>query len=369
MQCSYRDILIKTLSIAPNNSAFTDIVLRFTDDEDRGIMVNHQQLDRYLKEVNETEARQLEWKENVNDIPSAPRQREITVPFRMPDSPFFTNGPIHIRKHNRFAPMPPHYHDFIELNYIYSGTCRQTINGEEVMLREGQVCLLDSEVVHSIEAMGEDDLLINIIMKKDTFTSSFLSRFGSRGIVSDFLANAITENTNHNRYIVFESEGHKDLQLFMKNMMGEAFGSRVYAQEMIYNYTMLIFTELMRVYTVRTNNESLQGAAKADLIQILDYIEKNYRDCSLTQLSKAFSFNANYIGNMLKKRTGKTFIELVKTQRLIHAAGLLANTDRPIEDVAHDVGYSSLGFLYRIFAEQYQMTPMAYRNARRTGAT
>lgn len=329
--------------------------------------MNHRQLDRYLREINEIEARQLESKKNVNDIPSAPLQQETELPFRMPDSPFFTDGPIHIRKHNRFAPMPLHYHNFIELNYIYSGSCTQFINGEEVVLREGQVCLLDSEVIHSIDAMGENDILINMIMKKNTFTSSFLSRFGSRGIVSDFLANAITENTNHNRYIVFESEGHEDLQWFMKKLMCEAFGSRAYAQEMIYNYCMLIFTELMRVYAIRTNSGDIQPDSRAKLLQVLDYIEQNYRDCTLPQLSKAFNFNSNYLGNMLKKQTGKTFIELVKTQRLIHAAGLLANTERPVDDIAQAVGYSSLGFFYRIFAEHYGMTPMAYRNGQRNG--
>lgn len=328
--------------------------------------MNHHELDAYLRRINETEAQQLALRKNVNDIPSAP-QRPEEGPFRMPDSPFFTDGPIHIRKHNRFAPMPLHYHDFIELNYIYSGGCRQSINGEDVVLREGQVCLLDSDVVHSIETMGEDDILINIIMKKETFTSSFLSRFGSRGIVSDFLANAIIENTNHNRYMVFECGDHEELHWFMRSLMCEAFGSRAYAQEMIYNYIMLIFTELMRVYTVRTNNAGDYTDGRADFIQVLDYIERNYRDCTLTELSRTFNFNANYLGNMLKKRTGRTFMELVKTQRLIQAAGLLVNTDRAIEDIASSVGYSSLGFFYRIFAEQYGATPMAYRNEKRSG--
>lgn len=328
--------------------------------------MNHSELDHYLRAMNETEAKQLMLKHNVNDIASAPRRQE-EGPFRMPDSPFFTDGPIHIRKHNRYAPMPLHYHDFIELNYIYSGTCRQTINGEDVVLREGQVCLLDSDVVHSIEAMGDNDILINIIMKKETFTSSFLSRFSSQGIVSDFLANAITENTNHNRYIVFECGDHEELHWFMRSLMCEAFGERAYAREMMYNYTMLIFTELMRVYTVRTNSAGDHADTRADLIQVLDYIERNYRDCTLTGLSRAFNFNANYLGNLLKKRTGKTFIELVKTQRLIQAAGLLANTNRAIEDIAESVGYSSLGFFYRIFAEQYGATPMAYRNEKRSG--
>ncbi|MFB9327095.1 helix-turn-helix domain-containing protein [Paenibacillus aurantiacus] len=319
-------------------------------------------LDHYLRAINEVEAEQLASGENVNDLPFPNGPEDGEAYFRMPDTPFFQNGPIHIRKHHRFAPMPPHYHSFIELNYIYSGVCEQRINGEKVVLREGQVCLLDSEVVHSIEPMGHDDILINIIMKKSTFLSSFLSRFGSRGIVSDFLANAIASNTNHNRYIVFESEHHEDLQLFMRQMMCEAFGSRAYAQEMIYNYMMLIYTELMRVYTYRTNEEHRQRHSRTDLLRILDYIEKNYQTCTLTELANAFNFNANYLGNLLKKRTGKTFMELVKTQRMIHAAGLLANTEQSVADIAHAVGYQSMGFFYQTFADFYRMTPLAYRN-------
>lgn len=331
--------------------------------------MNHQELDQYLRTVNEIETKQLQTRENVNDIwpEEWPEEwiGEDGTYFRMPDSLFFEQGPIHVRKHNRFAPMPLHLHNFIEMNYIYSGSCVQWINEKKVILREGQVCLLDTDVLHRIEAMGENDLLVNIIMKKEIFTSA-LGRFKTKGIVSNFLVNAISESTDHNRYIAFESEHHENLHLFIKNMMCEAFDSRVYSQEMIYNYMMIVFTELMRVFSYHTNETNSDPETKANLVHILGYIEANYQTCTLADLATAFNYNPNYLGNLLKKRTGKTFMELVKTQRMIHAASLLANTEQSIEEIAYGIGYQSLGFFYRAFAGHFETTPAKYRKANRS---
>lgn len=40
---------------------------------------------------------------------------------------FFKNKDIYISKHNRFADYPYHTHQFLELNYMYSGSSEQVI--------------------------------------------------------------------------------------------------------------------------------------------------------------------------------------------------------------------------------------------------
>lgn len=320
-----------------------------------------EQLDRHLRAFNEIEQIQQKTGENINDIALVITHDESSDQLRMPDSLFFDTGPIQMRKHHRFAPMPVHRHTFIELNYIYSGTCTQQINGEKVVLQQGQICMLDSDVLHGIERMDENDILINILIRKDVFASAILGRFATGGIVSQFLLGAMAEDTSHDRYVVFESENHEKLQFFVKNMMCEAFGEDMYAQEMLYGHMMIIFTELMRVYSYRTNDKTAQKGGRADLIDVLAYIERHYRTCTLTRLADAFNFNPNYLGNLLKKKTGRTFMELIKAQRMLQAAALLSNTDDSIEQVAHNVGYDSPGFFYRSFTAQYGMTPKQYR--------
>ena len=41
------------------------------------------------------------------------------------------NSQYHIRKQSRFAPVPDHITDVIELNYIYHGKCTHYVNGKK----------------------------------------------------------------------------------------------------------------------------------------------------------------------------------------------------------------------------------------------
>lgn len=100
---------------------------------------------------------------------------------------------------------------------------------------------------------------------------------------------------------------------------------------------------------------------KASMIDILQSIEQHYRDCTLPRLGAAFNFNPNYLGNLLKEQTGKTFRELVQTQRMLCAEALLRHTDQSISEIAHEVGYESSGFFYQKFKEYSGYTPSQYR--------
>ena len=58
---------------------------------------------------------------------------------------------ISFMPHKRFIPVKPHVHEWIELGYMYSGSCIQLINGEkQVKLEKGQVIFLDTDCMHSI---------------------------------------------------------------------------------------------------------------------------------------------------------------------------------------------------------------------------
>jgi AraC-like DNA-binding protein/mannose-6-phosphate isomerase-like protein (cupin superfamily) len=324
--------------------------------------MNHQQLDQYLRKLDDIEKIQIITNENINDFDGNEFVFEDGSPIpRLQEKYFFDKGPIYISKHHRFAKMPLHMHTFIEMNYVYSGECRQLLNGREVKLTQGQVCLLDKDVPHSLPALGENDIIVNILMKKETFSMAFLGQLSNKGIVSDFLVNAISENQQHDRYILFHSQDNENLQFIVKNMLCEYFDPQDYSIEMVSYYMPILFTELMRVYQLDKNFEFNKTSRKTNIIEILYFIEQNYKDCTLRSLAETFNFNPNYLGNMLKEKTGKTFLELVQTQRMIEAAALLNNTEKSIDEIAYQVGYDSLSFFYRKFKEYYGETPYRYR--------
>lgn len=80
---------------------------------------------------------------------------------------------IVVSRQDRYVEVLPHQHDYIELCYLWSGSCGQTIEGKKIVTGEGDVCIFDTQAVHSIEPGGENDILVNILMSREFFDSAF----------------------------------------------------------------------------------------------------------------------------------------------------------------------------------------------------
>ena len=113
-------------------------------------------------------------------------------------------------KHPRFIKFTEHKHSFIEMNYVYSGTCTQYINGKEVILKEGDLCLLDTNVTHGIESASENDIIINIMIRTSYFDSALLQRLSGNDLLTDFFVHAIYQQKKDSRYIIFPKGQNKN---------------------------------------------------------------------------------------------------------------------------------------------------------------
>lgn len=83
-------------------------------------------------------------------------------------------GNLAFNKQTRFGMVPLHRHNYIEMNYVYSGTCVQEINGQTVEMHTGDVTILDRDVVHRVLPTGENDILLNCLMGQNYFKASFI---------------------------------------------------------------------------------------------------------------------------------------------------------------------------------------------------
>ena len=93
---------------------------------------------------------------------------------------------IGIVRECRYTTIPAHFHKDMELNYIYSGSCTFVIKGKEITMKQGDLCILDSNVIHSAVSYKEyGDIVINIIFQHEFFDHLFLSKLSQKGI-SDF---------------------------------------------------------------------------------------------------------------------------------------------------------------------------------------
>lgn len=269
---------------------------------------------------------------------------------------------IFIYKESRFTNIPLHIHTNIEISYAYQGECTQIINGRNIHMKEGDICILDTNVPHEILPLQEHDILITIGMRKQYFSNSFLTRLSSKGIVSSFLANAITENTDHKQFLLFYPEQKEQIHMTIVQLMCEYFDKTACSDEIIDSYMTILFSQLLRTYRKNCYEQSDPLGKETQLLSILQYLEQNFREVSLSSCAQHFGFHPTYMSNYLKAKTGKTFKELIILQRMSLASFYLCNSDRPIYEISEDIGYDNLGFFYRKFRAIFHVNPQEYRN-------
>jgi AraC-like DNA-binding protein/mannose-6-phosphate isomerase-like protein (cupin superfamily) len=268
---------------------------------------------------------------------------------------------IAISRHTRFAEVPLHIHDYIELSYVYSGKVTEVINDKTVVLKEGQICIIDTGIPHSILPTNEKDIIINMLMRKEYFSTSFLSRLSNRGIISQFLVNAVSDKKNHDNYIIFNSDNNRKMPNLIKELLCEYYEKSLFSDEIIDCYMILIFTELIKTFQYDTNRSLSDSKGSATVIDILNYLEENYMTCTLASMATHFNFHPNYLSSLIKKSTNKSFKELIHAQKLTRCSILLSNSNMPIYEIANDIGYQNLNFFYKKFKDYFGVTPNEFR--------
>lgn len=100
----------------------------------------------------------------------------------------------------------------------------------------------------------------------------------------------------------------------------------------------------------------------ARMIEIMNYIQANYIDVTLDDLSEKFFLSKPYLSKYIKEKSGMTFGELVKKVRMKKARAMLKSSSMTVENIALTVGYQNVEHFNRLFKKAYNMTPVQFRN-------
>jgi AraC family transcriptional regulator, melibiose operon regulatory protein len=287
--------------------------------------------------------------------------------FDINDSPIEEN--ISISQQPYHSEIPLHMHDYMEMMFVYRGSCTVTVKGKKVVLNKGELLLINKETPHRVGATTKQDIIINIIMKQDYLSPSFLRRLSQKSIISQFMIESLVSKRQQNHYLIFQPGEQTKILEVMENLMCEFFDPDFCSEEIIDSYMVVLFSTLLRYNNNPTRYELSNHHTEASLVKFLRYIEEHYRDCSLVDMGQTFGFHPSYLSTLLKKGTGKSFKELLQIQRLNQAALFLSHSDLPIPQIAEEVGYSSVTFFYKKFKELFHETPYSYKEKHRYDKT
>ncbi len=269
---------------------------------------------------------------------------------------------ITIRPHTRFIHFPPHTHDYIEVVYMCEGETAHWVNGNKIVLHQGELLLLNQRATHEVEKAELGDIAVNFIALPDFFNATLAAMGEDQTPLRRFLVDCLCGQNTGDGYLHFSVSDIPPVQNLIENLLWTLIDrspSRRKTSQMTMSLLFLLLTD---------HTDSLRGHTLENtlILRVLEYVESSYVEGSFGELCARLHYDPSWLSREIKRKTGKTYTCLVQEKRLAQAAFLLKNTDRNVSDIAIAVGYENISYFHRIFTKAYKKSPRAYRLQERT---
>ena len=268
---------------------------------------------------------------------------------------------IQVRPHTRFIHFPKHRHNYVEVIFMCQGQTTHYIDGNKVVLERGDLLFLNQHAWQEILPAEEQDIAVNFIVLPEFFNMAFSMMGAEDNLLKEFLVGTLCGKEGDERasYLYFHVADIPPIQNLVENMVWTVFydmGNKRSCNQITMGLLLLQllnYMDKMETGGRRYDNE-LTG-------NVLNYIEEHYKNGSLSELAEIMKYDVYWLSREIKKRTGKTYKELLQEKRMNQAVYLLSNSKLSVSDIIESVGYDNSSYFYRIFKEKYGMSPKEYR--------
>lgn len=266
---------------------------------------------------------------------------------------------IQLRPHTRFVHFPEHSHNYVEMIYVCKGTTTHILNGEKIILKQGELLILNQKVKQEILPAKQDDIAVNFIILPEFFDQTLLMIGEEENLIRDFIIGCLKGEDDLASYLHFKLSDVIPIQNLLENLIWTIWKDN-HNKRSINQFTMgLLFLHLMNhTDKIIVGKDNFEQELR---LTVYRYIEEHYKEGQLSDLASYLHYDLYWLSRMIKKITNKNYTELVQTKRLNQATYLLKNTKMSVADIAITIGYDNISYFHRIFRKKYSLSPKEFR--------
>lgn len=250
-----------------------------------------------------------------------------------------------------------HWHSSVELIVPLENEYTVTADNTTYHLKEGDIMLIPSGTLHSIQAAPTGYRFIFL------FEMEPLIVFQNYQHIRALLTNPI----------VISSDTHPDLYPKAMALVREAASEywdhdRSYKELTIYAVLLKLLAEygndrMKRMGLSRGALQNTPQELSVRLNRVYQYINDHLSEnIQLEDAAKVANYSLYHFSRIFKESTGQTFSDYLRHVRIKAAQQLLQKVDAQIIWIAHECGFSSLATFNRTFRNVTGSTPSEYRS-------
>lgn len=257
-------------------------------------------------------------------------------------------------KRGDYTPLQPdHYHNFFEIFYLNSGSCRFLLKDTVYQLEKGDLIFIaPGELHHSHYYPGTTCEIITVYFKADYVDYAFLRKW-------------LPENIHLNLHSFMGSIPtlyQEDFQALLNRMLSENTKIDEYSFALLACHLQELLLLLMRHSVMNEQEPQLLNSRDADVLLATKYIYKNFqKSLTLEEVASIASLSPTYFSRKFKQVTGMGFKEYLNFVRLKHAQTALLTTNNTITDIALEYGFNDSNYFKDLFKKFYGKSPREFR--------
>lgn len=239
-----------------------------------------------------------------------------------------------------------HWHDYFEIELVIDGRSEHILNNKSYEISRGSTCLFTYFDFHTIKPIDNEYITVY------NFNFDYTALPESIANVLLALPHAVTCKFNEKEL----QEIIADIEFIDREQFHT--DDPIHFPLMTAVFTKIVLTILRKCGLDQISDYSSEQTAFNKAIALM---QGRFREnISLSQLANTVGLSPNYLGQLFKRKFGRTFNEQLKLIRLKYAKNLLKYSNYSIADISEYCGFKTISYFIQCFKNEYNITPKQY---------
>ncbi len=281
----------------------------------------------------------------------------INTPFYLKNQPLmYINFPYQILSDHISKHITLHRHNFVEMEFVLSGSGKEIINGIEHSLKRGSFSIIFPWHMHEI--LPDESNTLEII--KCSFGFEILMDNSSYFELDDLIFNKSDALTS----VCFEGADFEYMKDILDNLFLEYTDYKPWKKMMFRAKIAEILVIFDRKRIEQTSAQTIIKKSHSDLNiwEVIYYIHYEFNtDLTLMTLAEKFHYSKSYLNLLIKKQTGLNFSDLLEEVRIRNACTYMMFFGMQPSKISLIVGFKDKRAFIRAFKKIKGHTPEAFQ--------
>jgi AraC-like DNA-binding protein len=282
-----------------------------------------------------------------------------------------THADFSVRNHADALPNPaPHRHEYFQIHVQVRGRTSHYLGSTTRPVDSGTVCFIAPFKLHFMPTVpGAEYYLVNA---SQSFLLPGLSvdPLDLEDVSVEQAPELAPFNFQQYTDYVFAGDELATVVRLCDSMMTEsrarAPGSTVLCRAYLHQLIGMVCRKYGDTLWHLAESRVSRTARRETLAELGRFLRANFaRPLSLSDAAEAVGLTPTYLAHLVKKETGRTFLELLTERRFDRAKELIVHTGLPIAKIAESVGFGDFAYFTRRFKQLTGLSPSRYRATQR----